>query len=66
MSPEIVNSNSVKILDPLTGLLASKSSYRKDEIKLTFFEAFNFLQAKQSSFDKTKNTPNVIYELLKS
>ena len=46
------------ILDPLTGLNASKSSYKIDEIQKTFFEGFEFLSKEKIKYEKNQQTTN--------
>ena len=66
INQELYNTNSVKIIDPLSGVIASKSAFKIEEIKQTFFEVFDFLQKKKALFDdKVKMENNLIYELLK-
>ena len=47
---------SIVIIDPLTGVNASKSSYKIDEIQNTFSEAFDFFQNEQIRYDKEGKT----------
>ena len=47
---------SIVIIDPLTGVNASKSSYRIDEIQDTFSEAFDFFQNEKIKYDKEGKT----------
>ena len=47
---------SIVIIDPLTGVNASKSSYKIDEIQNTFGEAFDFFQNEQIKYDKEGKT----------
>ena len=47
---------SIVIIDPLTGVNASKSSYKIDEIQNTFSEAFDFFQNEQIKYDKEGKT----------
>ena len=52
---------SIVIIDPLTGVNASKSSYKIEEIQETFSEAFDFFQKEKLKYDKegkTKVTKN--------
>ena len=55
---------SIVIIDPLTGVNASKSSYKIEEIQNTFSEAFDFFQNEKIQYDKegktkvSKNTNN--------
>ena len=55
---------SIVIIDPLTGVNASKSSYKIEEIQNTFSEAFDFFQNEKIKYDKegktkvSKNTNN--------
>ena len=46
------------ILDPLTGLNASKSSYKIDEIQKTFFEGFEFLSKEKIQYEKNQHITN--------
>ena len=48
---EIFQTNSVIIIDPLTGVNASKSSFKIDDIQRTFFQAFNLLSITKSKYD---------------
>ena len=55
------------ILDPLSYLNASKSSYRIDEVKESFAEALDYLNMTKLKYDKidiSPNTSNIIYDLL--
>ena len=47
---------SIVIIDPLTGVNASKSSYKIDEIQGTFFEALDFFQKEERNYDKEGKT----------
>ena len=47
---------SIVIIDPLTGVNASKSSYKIDEIQSTFTEAFDFFQEEERNYDKEGKT----------
>ena len=47
---------SIVIIDPLTGVNASKSSYKIEEIQLTFSEAFDFFQNEKIKYDKEGKT----------
>jgi DNA polymerase sigma len=47
---------SIVIIDPLTGVNASKSSYKIDEIHDTFAEAFAFLNNEKLKYDKEGKT----------
>ena len=55
--------NSVVIIDPLSGLNASKSSYRIEDIQRTFFDAFNYLvqMKKEYEGEPEKDNKNYIY-----
>ena len=46
------------ILDPLTRLNDSKSSYKIDEIQTTFFEAYEFLRKEKIEFEKNQHITN--------
>jgi DNA polymerase sigma len=50
--------SSLMILDPLTALNASKSSYKIDEIQTTFFEAYEFLRKEKIEFEKNQHITN--------
>ena len=50
--------SSLMILDPLTGLNASKSSYKIDEIQKTFFEGFEFLSKEKIQYEKNQHITN--------
>ena len=47
---------SIVIIDPLTGVNASKSSYKIDEIQNTFSDAFDFFQNEEIKYDKEGKT----------
>ena len=47
---------SIVIIDPLTGVNASKSSYKIEEIHETFSEAFDFFQNEKLKYDKEGKT----------
>ena len=47
---------SIVIIDPLTGVNASKSSYKIEEIQETFSEAFDFFQNEKIKYDKEGKT----------
>ena len=47
---------SIVIIDPLTGVNASKSSYKIEEIQETFSEAFDFFQNEKLKYDKEGKT----------
>ena len=47
---------SIVIIDPLTGVNASKSSYKIDDIQNTFSEAFDFFQNEEIKYDKEGKT----------
>jgi len=47
---------SIVIIDPLTGVNASKSSYKIDEIQGTFSEALDFFQKEERNYDKEGKT----------
>ena len=47
---------SIVIIDPLTGVNASKSSYKIDDIKNTFSEAFDFFQNEEIKYGKEGKT----------
>ena len=47
---------SIVIIDPLTGVNASKSSYKIEEIQETFSEAFDFFQDEKLKYDKEGKT----------
>jgi len=47
---------SIVIIDPITGVNASKSSYKIDEIQATFSEALDFLQKEERNYDKEGKT----------
>ena len=47
---------SIVIIDPLTGVNASKSSYKIDDIQNTFSEAFDFFQNEELKYDKEGKT----------
>ena len=47
---------SIVIIDPLTGVNASKSSYKIDDIQNTFSEAFDFFQNEKIQYDKEGKT----------
>ncbi len=49
---------SLMILDPLTGLNASKSSYKIDEIQKTFFEGSEFLSKEKIEYEKNQHITN--------
>ena len=59
-SPEKVKNfnygKSIVIIDPLTGVNASKSSYKIDDIQNTFSEAFDFFQNEEIKYDKEGKT----------
>ena len=46
------------ILDPLTRLNDSKSSYKIDEIQKTFFEGFEFLSKEKIQYEKNQHITN--------
>jgi hypothetical protein len=53
-------------LDPLTGLNVAKNSFRIEEVRESFSNAYDFLNTKKISFDK-KDLPsfcNVIFDLM--
>ena len=47
---------SIVIIDPLTGVNASKSSYKVDEIYETFSEAYDFFQSEKIKYEKEGKT----------
>ena len=47
---------SIVIIDPLTGVNASKSSYKIEDIQNTFSEAFDFFQDEEIRYDKEGKT----------
>jgi DNA polymerase sigma len=47
---------SIVIIDPLTGVNASKSSYKIDDIQNTFSEAFDFFQNEEIKYGKEGKT----------
>ena len=47
---------SIVIIDPLTGVNASKSSYKINEIQGTFSEALDFFQKEERNYDKEGKT----------
>ena len=47
---------SIVIIDPLTGVNASKSSYKIDDIQNTFSEAYDFFQNEKIKYDKEGKT----------
>ena len=47
---------SIVIIDPITGVNASKSSYKIEEIQNTFSEAFDFFQNEKIKYDKEGKT----------
>ena len=47
---------SIVIIDPLTGVNASKSSYKIEEIQETFSQAFDFFQGEKIKYDKEGKT----------
>ena len=47
---------SIVIIDPLTGVNASKSSYKIDEISETFSEAYDFFQSEKIKYEKEGKT----------
>ena len=47
---------SIVIIDPLTGVNASKSSYKIDDIQNTFSEAFDFFQNEKIKYEKEGKT----------
>ena len=65
---------SLMILDPLTGLNASKSSFKIDEIQKTFLNAYNFFEKEKINFeneidkneanDKRNNDKNNNFEVI--
>lgn len=66
MNPEVCKcTTSVKIIDPLTGKNASKSSFKLIEIQKTFFNAFLFLQIKKTLYEtKKEEESNIIKGLV--
>ena len=50
--------SSLMILDPLTGLNASKSSYKIDEIQKTFSEGSEFLSKEKIEYEKNQHITN--------
>lgn len=65
MTNEIYDSSPI-ILDPLSYLNASKSSYRIDEVRECFAEALSRLTKLKLKYDKIDNNSNsnIIYDLL--
>lgn len=59
--------NSLIVLDPLTGLNASKSSYRIDDIQATFYEAnLQLTKLKKDYENYTVKFENSVYHCFKS
>ena len=60
ISPEKIKEfnfgKSIVIIDPITGVNASKSSYKIDDIQNTFSEAYDFFQNEQIKYDKEGKT----------
>ena len=60
ISPEKIKEfnfgKSIVIIDPITGVNASKSSYKIDDIQNTFSEAYDFFQNEQIKYDKDGKT----------
>ena len=55
-SKEFNFGKSIVIIDPLTGVNASKSSYKIEEIQNTFSEAFDFFYNEKIKYDKEGKT----------
>ena len=58
---DVYKGKSLVIIDPLSGMNASKSAYQIDEIQRTFYEGMNYLKQMQELYVNSNNVNNYVY-----